>query len=186
MRISYSVILEISTAGVLLLVAVMLPSYPWVYSVQIDVDRNSGDLLYCTCILGRRVGERIEASPFSNEVRRVGISVPESRRWEHVGTKLLVGGSRPYRYFGLMGDCTLLLRYLDELKMPDQERADILARALVSFQRADSIGIQRLLIEVGQRLIPEELRGLPGAPFSHREEEARPDRANETARGEAR
>ncbi|HUT45411.1 MAG TPA: hypothetical protein VMX36_03965 [Sedimentisphaerales bacterium] len=71
--------------GVIIFAAVSLGTYPLlkhprVFSICKDIDLNSGDVREQINACFLRIKDEVQTTPFSREVRRLGIAVPEERR----------------------------------------------------------------------------------------------------------
>jgi hypothetical protein len=65
-----------------------LLGFPRVFSINSDFDLNSGDVRDYTYVCFLKINEEIQTTPFSQEVRRLGIDVPQERKWVGTYTKL--------------------------------------------------------------------------------------------------
>lgn len=151
--------------AVLLLAALPLLNESWVYRVCTDLDVTSGDIARRSYVLGRMVGESTEETPFSKEVRRLGIATPGGRYWRRMLTQTFRGASHPY-YGSLIGDCRMMIMVMDAVKMPDAERAALLKETLAIMQakNVDTTRLREMMTDLGDQLVqPNEREIAPRA-----------------------
>jgi hypothetical protein len=145
-------------AVLLLLVTIHILRHPWwLYCARTAIDVHSGDIARRTYVCDRKVRETIEETAFSREVRRLGIALPEGRYWRSAGG----------RYGYLIGDCRLVVLAMDELRMPDAERAVLLKEILTIIQAKD---IDRRRLENIQTELGKQLRQLTERELNMRAE----------------
>ena len=131
----------------------LLVGYPWLFRVDRSVDVNSGDVLRQVRICGVQVGETAEATAFSDEMRRLGVQMPEDRRWERLSVQALGGRTLvSYSRDGILTRCSFLVRVMQELDLPHDERIAVLRKALASLEVGDSEGIDSLSQSLAERL----------------------------------
>ncbi len=122
------------------------------YWVHRDVDVNTGDIRTQSYVCLVRVRDEIEASPFSQEVRRLGIGVGKERVWKRAGTRLPGRGFVCFRYGGAVANCDFLVRLLDGVETPDEGRRVILQSVLTSLQAGDLAAIDKQLQALAEKL----------------------------------
>lgn len=131
------------TCAVAVLAVVLLCLWPllgrsWFFVKYADIDLNSGDLRHQVRVCSLVVSTRIEESPLSREVRRLGIPVPANRAWRHAFEGRLVRGvCVDYWYGSVYVQIHTLLSLLDQTKTPDEERRVILTELMTSLQTGD-------------------------------------------------
>ena len=96
--------------------------------IALYIDINSGDLRGTRSMVDGAPRYIIYESELSKEVRRLGIPIPEERRWEVVFRPPTGGMAITYAYRTLLPAVHRLLVLLDEVKAADQERLDVLGR----------------------------------------------------------
>lgn len=129
------IVLTIIILSILLLCMYPLLGHPRVFSVHRDIDINSGDVRVEIYACFFRIKNEIQVTPFSQEIRRLGIRVPEKRLWKRAQTKLLTWKYIGYQYGGTIVKCNFLIKVLDATNVPDQDRLVILKRVLMSLQK---------------------------------------------------
>ena len=90
-----------------------------------------------TYIYGLRISEDIQMTAFSQELRRVQVSIPAVRNWR---CTFMGGPHRQFRgsdYAYLIELCGFVLKVLDLHETPDPERSVVLAEALATLQTGD-------------------------------------------------
>lgn len=149
----------------LVVVTIHIVRHPWwPYCVRTVIDANSGDLARRTYVCDCKVGETIEETAFSREVRRRGVAAAKGRHWRSAGG----------RYGYLLGHCKAMAWMMDALKMADMERSALLAETLAIVQTEDADW--KSLVDMRTRL-GKKLRQL-----TEREIEARAGRRAAVAR----
>ena len=137
---------------VVLLGALPLLTYPWVFSNQEAIDVNSGDTMHRIYICGLPIRESTQTTAFSREVRRLGIDVRGVRDWKRVDAGVLIGRPISYRYSGVPDVCDFLVRLLDTTETPDEDRSHILKEALTALQSGEISHLDTLLKAAGSKL----------------------------------
>ena len=132
----------ISLVALLLLVLLVVCVYfllgvPRVFSINSDFDLNSGDerVQIYACFL--KIKDEIKTTPFSQEVRRLGIDVPKDRKWVRTYTKLLINKHINYAYGGIPAGCNFLIKMFDDRNVSDENRRIILQRIITILQSGD-------------------------------------------------
>jgi hypothetical protein len=162
MDIAMKVVSTIVVAGSILL---LCGCQQGMLSVHRDLDINSGDVSRLVFILHMQVGARIDETPFSREVRRLGIHTEDTRAWRPMSVRTLTSYCWK-RYDGAINDCNFLVQMLALMKMADEERSAILEKALSNLQTASLDDTDRLIYSIGERL--REAYGLPPIPEEKR------------------
>jgi hypothetical protein len=148
------------------IVAVLLGGcYGGIVTAQKDADANSGDVRKQVFFLGMPMSDRITESPFSHEIRRLGIDIPEARNWK----PMILATSKPYKgepYNMAIWDCDFLLEMLGLLGVSDEERRTILQGALSDLQTDKLDENADLVYDVADRLRVKA--GLPSVPKEQR------------------
>lgn len=116
----------------------------WVFERRIDVDIHSGDFRKEVAVFRLRITEKISTSEFSTEVRRLGLQTSEKPAWKFMSRQGLGRRHRSSDYLGAYDQMNLMVRLLDALETPDEERKAILEAALQSLQagQPDKIRLQ--------------------------------------------
>jgi len=146
--------ITLSFAAILLVILgawALLPT-AGIYRVHRDVDVNTGDIRKQSYVCFARVKDEIETSPFSQEIRRLGIGVDKERVWKRAGTRLPGRGFVCFRYGGAVANCDLLVRLLDGVETPDEDRRVILQGVLTSLQTGDLAAIDKQLQALAEKL----------------------------------
>ncbi len=99
-----------------------------------DIDINSGDFRGLRPTLDAAHQYVIYESKLSKEVRRLGIPIPEERRWKVAGRRSAGGMDVYYVYESLPSVIHALMTTLDEADAPDEERRDVLERFMMSLR----------------------------------------------------
>lgn len=115
----------------------MLLVHPRIFITNTYVDVNSGDLKMETTICGLRIWNRIRKTPFSREVRRLGIAVPQDRAWRLARTEqaMLMGTHSHARLDPVRHDLRLLIEIFTVGKVSNQDRLVILESILKSLKK---------------------------------------------------
>jgi hypothetical protein len=136
---------------------------PRVFSINRDFDLNSGDVRYYTYVCFLKINEDIQTTPFSQEVRRLGIDVPQERKWMPTHTKLFTILRKiyiNYVYGGTPTKCNFLITVFDEVNVPDENRHIILQEIITILQSGDRkvpyMITEKISDEVGKLLKVEE------------------------------
>ena len=109
-----------------------------------DIDVNSGDLRLQDYLFSFKIMDEIRETPFSLEVRRLGIPVGENRKWERATTGTLTRHlSHQYSY--AIGYCIQLVHILDSSNTPEKERIAILQKVLTYLQAEKLEEIRKLV-----------------------------------------
>jgi len=140
--------------SILGLVLCPLLSDPRLFSSCQDIDLNSGDIRVQVNVCFMQVKNEIQTTPFSREVRRLGIAVPQERRWVRRSTeviRVLYKGCIYYSYGRTFSQCKTLMMIFKDGDVPDAERAAIMQKILTHWQ---SRGGGEL------RMVDEELQAL--------------------------
>lgn len=139
--------------GILVLLAIVL--FPLlgdhrIYRTTTYIDVNSGDVRTETTICSFRVSDEIRVTQFSQEVRRLGIPIPENPAWRPVVTKGLTGPSVGHTLSSVIGQCKLLIAVFAQEEVSDEERVVILKSILGSLKKG----------KLADREIEDQLRAL--------------------------
>jgi hypothetical protein len=164
MKIKIRYLFFILVALLLLMVCVeYLLGFPRVFSVNKDFDLNSGDEREYVYVCFLKIKEEIKTTPFSREVRRLGIDVPQERKWMPTHTKLFTILRKIYMnyiYGGVPGECNVLIKVFDEVNLSDENRRIILQEIITIFQIGDRkvphVITEKISDEVGKLLKVEE------------------------------
>ena len=158
----------LSVVGVVLLVlGVVLYGWSdsrWLFSRYWDIDTSSGDTRERTVFLGRQIRERVKESLFSHEVRRLHIHTPEVRVWKSTGVSTLHGWTMG-PYSGADSDCNFLVQMFDVMRASDEDRIDVLQKALSNLRAGELDATDQLIEEVSNQL--RQFLGLPPVPVGH-------------------
>jgi hypothetical protein len=111
--------------------------YPRVFSINTDIDVNSGDTRLRMYICFLQIKHEIQTTPFSQEVRRLAIDVRQERKWMPTHTTLLSYRRIDYVYGGTPGQCKFLIKIFNDGNVPDEERRVIIERILTILQSGD-------------------------------------------------
>lgn len=114
-----------------------LLDYPHVFSINRDIDINSGDVRVRMYICFLRIKDEVQKTSFSQEVLRLAIDVPQERKWMPTHTKLLSSRHIEYVYGGIPVECDILIKTFDDGNVPDEDRRVILQRILTILQSGD-------------------------------------------------
>jgi hypothetical protein len=149
MKIKIRYLLFILVALLLLVVCVeFLLGFPRVFSINSDFDLNSGDERVYTYVCLLKIKEEIQTTPFSQEVRRLGIDVPPERKWVGTSTKLftiLRIIHICYVYGGTPGECNFLIAMFDQVNLPDEKRRVILQKLMKILETADQRNVSIMI-----------------------------------------
>jgi hypothetical protein len=103
-------------------------------------------------VAGFGIREEIQPTPFSLEVRRVGILVPGTPRWERTSTHLLFGRPLSFKYAEAVADCRMIIKLLGALNVSDQERISMLESTLIYLRQGDFAQMRVLEERLVERL----------------------------------
>jgi hypothetical protein len=148
MRIIYLILIIVVL--VLLLLGVckeFLLGFPRVYSINMDFDLNSGDVRWYTYACFLKIKDEIKTTQFSKEVRRLGIDVPQERKWAPTYTKFLINKDVLYVYGQTPGDCNYLIKLFDKGNVSDEDRRIILQKFITILQTGDHRNVPRMIAE---------------------------------------
>ena len=126
-----------TVAVALLLIGIfILLVHPRVFITNTYMDVNSGDVRAVTTLRGLRIWDNVRTTPFSREVRRLGIAVPKDRVWRLARTEqaMLMGTHSHARLDPVRHDLGLLMEIFIIGNVPDQERLVILESILESLK----------------------------------------------------
>lgn len=110
---------------------------PRVFSICQDIDLNSGDIQEQINVCFVRIKDEVQTTPFSREVRRLGIVVPQERRWVRAYTKVLTIACIFHLYGETFSQCNSVMRMFEDGHIPDEERLIIVKRILTNWQSKD-------------------------------------------------
>lgn len=100
-----------------------------------SIDLNSGDLKGSRYILDGPPLYGIYESDLSKEIRRLGIPIPEQRRWMPISRAGFVnGGEVMYVYEDFLPAARRLLSLLAQANAPDEERRAVLEKLMTSLR----------------------------------------------------
>lgn len=141
MKIKIRHLLFILVVLLLLVVCVdFLLGFPRVFSINTDFDLNSGDERVYVYVCFLKIKDEIQTTPFSQEVRRIGIDVPQERKWVGTSTKLLRLITKRYIcpvYGGVPAECNFLIKVFDMVNVSDENRRIILQEIITILQSGD-------------------------------------------------
>ena len=155
----------ISLVALLLLVVCVdfLLGFPRVFSINKDFDLNRGDERVYVYVCFLKIKDEIQATPFSQEIRRLDIDVSQERKWMPTHTKLFTILRKiyiNYIYGGVPADCNVLIKVFDEVNVPDENRRIILQEIITILQSGDRkvphMITEKISDEVGKLLKVEE------------------------------
>ena len=130
-----NVIVSLSIGLVLVALLVPLLGDPRLYRIDKYIDANSGDLRVQVYICSLQAESYVKSTPFSKEVRRLGIPIAENRMWRPVSTRCLRGGRHiHYTYRKTIRKCDELMEMFDQRNVPDEDRRIILQNVLAALQ----------------------------------------------------
>lgn len=118
-----------------------------------DFDLNSGDIRKSSFLCSLLINEKIQKTPFSRELRRLGMPVSEKRKWKRFSMKLPNVGSRTYveyRGAGAIHTCLGLPIVFDEFEISNEKRRIVLQKALLFLQEEQYDEINKLLFEASE------------------------------------
>ena len=123
---------------------------PRVFSINKDFDLNSGDEGVYVYVCFLKIKDEIHTTPFSREIRRLGIAVPQERKWILTSMKLLRLITKRYIcpiYVGTPAECNFLTGLFDYGDVPDENRRIILQEILTILQTGDHRNVPRMITE---------------------------------------
>ncbi len=134
-------------------------SSPWIIRIYESVDVNSGDICRQTYVCGLQIRDAVRITPFSREVRRLGLYPHEAPHWEVMHTRF--GHKRPSsnKYHAAIEGCNGLIEYFDVLALPDESRKSIVQEALQNLETGQFAGIDRQAILLLDRYQVERGKG---------------------------
>lgn len=155
----------ISLVSLLLLVVVVdyLLGFPYIFSINRDLDLNSGDerVYVYTCFL--KIKDKIQVTPFSQEIHRLGIDVPKKRKWIGTSTKLLRLITKRYIcyvYGGVPANCNFLIAMFNKVNLPDENRRIILNEIMTILHSGNTHNVSKMITEKiqaeSEKLLNEE------------------------------
>jgi len=123
---------------------------PRIFSINKDFDLNSGDERVYVYVCFLKIKDKIHVTPFSQEVRRLGIAVPKERKWVSTSTKLQRLITKRYIcsiYGCIPADCNFLIWLFDKGNLSDENRRIILQKFLTILQSGDHRNVPRVITE---------------------------------------
>ena len=152
MKIKVRHLLFILVALLLLVVCVeflveFLLGFPRIYSISMDFDLNSGDVRWYTYACLVKIKDEIKTTQFSQEVRRLGINVPQERKWVPTYTKFLIFKDILYVYGQTPTDCNYLIKLFDKGNVSDENRRIILQKFITILQTGDHRNVPLMITE---------------------------------------
>jgi hypothetical protein len=139
---------------VLLLLLVVFLDYllgfPRVFSINRDFDLNSGDERMYVYVCFLKIKDDIQVTPFSQEIRRLGIAVPKERKWMPTNTKVFMILHKKYIYYaygGVPADCNFLIWLFDYGNVTDENRRMILQKFITVLQIGDHRNVPHMIEE---------------------------------------
>jgi hypothetical protein len=130
-----NLILALGIGLVLVFLLVPLLSSPWLYRIDKSIDANSGDRRVQVHMCTLQTKSYVESTPFSQEVRRLGIPIAENRMWRTVSTRCLRRGRHiHYTYRRTIRKCDELMEMFDQGNVPDEDRRVIIQNILAALQ----------------------------------------------------
>lgn len=124
----------------LVVVVDYLLGFPHIFSINRGLDLNSGDERVYVYVCFLKIKDDIKTTPFSREVRRLGIAVPQERKWIGTHTKLFTILRKIdiyYVYGGTPTQCNFLIWLFDYGNVPDDNRRIILQQIFTILQSGD-------------------------------------------------
>lgn len=137
----------------IILLGLPLTGLPFIYSRNTDVDINSGDVRKRTILFTFIVKEEIEQTPFSREVRRLGIPINVNRKWEHASTSALTMHGTA-RYDSSCRRCITIVAIFNDIDMPDNERTTILQSVLTCLQTGNHEELLEIYLAMLDKMNP--------------------------------
>ena len=131
-----------------------------------EVDINSGDIRYTKYVDGICKKDVIRTTEFSDEIRRLGIDIPENRVWRQLNnTKIWEyrkwGSTKKHgtmqhsdTLHGFMQDYRNSVWLLKETNALDQERKEFLQEILKNLQAENLDDIRNMMIGLEKKLKP--------------------------------
>ena len=105
-----------------------------VFEMRSSLDINSGDVRQERAVFRVKLTDTTRASEFSTEAHRLGIATAGQPVWKVMHRQGLRKRHRSSDYLSAAHEVDLLVRFLDTLKTPDDERQVILEKALRNLQ----------------------------------------------------
>ena len=129
------VVLTLLLTGILVLLV-----HPRAVNTNTYIDANSGDLRIETTVFGFCIRDTIKVTPFSQEVRRLGIAIQQDRHWRPVLTEegLLMGSHTDCRLGGVPDLLGWIVSLFERGRVSDQERLVVGERILGILKNEES------------------------------------------------
>lgn len=153
MRKETHLIIWIAVTILVILLGSFLIGVPFVYNKSTDIDINSGDIRIRTVVFSFIKSEKIEQTPFSKEVRRLGIPIDENRSWKYGSSYILTIGGHSQSWISYL-ICETIVKMFNDIDMPDDERKAILQKVLMSLQTGNHDDIVYQYSVIAKRMKP--------------------------------
>jgi hypothetical protein len=98
--------------------------------VETQMDINSGDVRDRIYIFGVSVTRKVDETPLSREVRRLGIAIPEAPEWQFMNGHSSGGVFSDGWLGSAWAACCGLVSLLDRTRTPDEDRRVVLQKVL--------------------------------------------------------
>jgi hypothetical protein len=128
------------------------------YRIAHYLDLNSGDIKVERYILKHLNRVDISETVFSKEVRRLGINIPDTRRWVFMDDKdygltiSFYSHGDSISYGGIAGDLLGLTRVMDYYDISDSERIPIIEEVLLCIKKEKPVEAEKALKDFVMKL----------------------------------
>jgi hypothetical protein len=139
------IFLSIIVFVILVIFSIALFARPLMLRIDTDLDVNSGDIRQRKYICSILIEDNIQTIPFSQEVRRLGLTINKDRRWKHAEGKIRLNHYGRSKYSIAINICNLLIDKFDDYKISDEDRFIILQNAFKYLQAGNIEEIIRLV-----------------------------------------
>jgi len=118
---------------------------PLIFRIETDLDVNSGDIRQRKYICSILVEDNIQTTPFSQEIRRLGLILNKERIWERAEGKIKLNQYGRSKYRIAINMCNLLVDMFDDYNISDEDRFIILQNAFKNLQAGNIEEIIKLV-----------------------------------------
>lgn len=158
------IVLGVETLLIVLLIVLFFIYWPeehlYIEKIQ-DIDINSGDIRFHEYIDGICKKDVIRTTEFSDDIRRLGIDVPENRIWRTTDKTEIRGSEKhsartniSYLHHSLMSDCLRSTWLLNDANVSDHDRKEVLQEILKKMQSEKLVEITDLVQKLEKKFVP--------------------------------
>ena len=114
------------------------------------IDLNSGECRYQRYVFSLKVKDKITATPFSEEVRRLGIEIPNERIWKYMSGRYFRLSAHVISdgYYSVNAKFSKLLLIFEMYNIPDNERIAAIEEVLDCWKKVEPYEVDKTLRDI--------------------------------------